>query len=518
MAGSANSDATPHALVVPSVGQGHVVGAMRLSQSLASLGFKVSFIYFSSYHAKLKDSNRLVLPSAELRGDTSHGSGSNSTNTAPTMVGTGAHVVGNSSPTVGLSSSTSGGGHGGGKIFVHVLEDSFEPGDVEKHYFVTAAMKQNLLNLIVKLREQACPPTCLIVDSFVPWIVDVTERASIPRIEFWTSNAMSHRFVCHLAVLYCIFPEKGSPTLWKRDTPLMLSHIPGLPPFSSELLPSQFRFADLSDHFVQFFIQVASCMNSGERILINSLLELEPAAFKSFEAEGIPAYAIGPLPTDVLENKDIGHTECLSWLDLQAESSVIYVAFGSYATLSAEEVQELAMGLEASGSPFLWVIREDSATILKELPQLTHGKGMIISWAPQVQVLRHKAVGGFLSHCGWNSTVESLWAGVPILCCPRMAEQRWNCHYLCNVWGAGLELGRTETGGLERSLVDLGVKALLYNEEGHKARSKAQEIMHLIERTSTDGGESFTNLKKFYEDMRALCSQPSSCSYKSVPT
>ncbi|MCO5586340.1 hypothetical protein L7F22_040279 [Adiantum nelumboides] len=235
-------------------------------------------------------------------------------------------------------------------------------------------------------------------------------------------------------------------------------------------------------------------------------------AFKSFEAEGIPAYAIGPLPTDV-EKEDIGQTECLSWLDLQAESSVIYVAFGSYATLSAEEMQELAMGLEASGSPFLWVIREDSATMKLELPQLfpkgfverTHGKGMIISWAPQVKLLRHKAVGGFVSHCGWNSTVESLGVGVPILCCPRMAEQRWNCHYLCNVWGAGLELGRTETGGLERSLVDLGVKALVYNEEGDKARSKAQEIRHLIERTSKDGGQSFTNLKKFYDDMRALC-------------
>ncbi|MCO5603825.1 hypothetical protein L7F22_057978 [Adiantum nelumboides] len=100
--------------------------------------------------------------------------------------------------------------------------------------------------------------------------------------------------------------------------------------------------------------------------------------------------------------------------------------------------------------------------------------------------------------------------GVPILCCPRFAEQRLNCHYLCNVWDAGLELECTETGGLERSFVDLGVQALLHNEEGHKARSKAQEIMHLIVRTSKDGGQFFTNLKKLYDDMRALCSQPSS--------
>ncbi|MCO5611066.1 hypothetical protein L7F22_065316 [Adiantum nelumboides] len=523
--GSASSDATPHALVVPAHSQGHVAGAMCLSQSLASVNFKVSFIYFSSYHAKLKDSNRLLLPSAELRGDTqsSNGSGSTncsdqSTNTALTVAGNGAHiVVGNSSPATFLSSS----GHGGrGKIFIHVLEDSFEPGDLDRQNFVTPAMKDNLVNLIVELREQAYPPTCLISDSFLPWTVDVTQRVSITRIEFWPSNAMSHRLFFNLGVLYSegIFPEKGSPTLWKRETPLMLTHIQGLPPFSSELLPSEVRFAESSDNFVQFLLQVPSCVKSRERILINSLLELEPAAFKSFEVEGIPAYAIGPLPTYV-NMEDTGQTECLSWLDLQAESSVIYVAFGSIAKLSAEEIQELAMGLEASGGPFLWIIREDSAT-MEELSQLlpkgfaerTHGKGMIISWAPQVKVLGHKAVGGFLSHCGWNSTVESLWAGVPILCCPRFAEQRLNCHYLCNVWGAGLELERTETGGLERSFVDLGVKALLYNEEGHKARSKAQEIMHLLERTSKSGGQSFTSLKKLYDDMRALCSQPSSFS------
>ncbi|MCO5603827.1 hypothetical protein L7F22_057980 [Adiantum nelumboides] len=164
---------------------------------------------------------------------------------------------------------------------------------------------------------------------------------------------MSHRLFFNLGVLYSegIFPEKGSPTLWKRETPLMLTHIPGLPPFSSELLPSEVRFADSSNFFVQFFLQVASCVKPGEKILINSLLELEPAAFKSFEVEGIPAYAIGPLPTDV-RMEDIDQTESISWLDLQAESSVIYVAFGSFATLSAEEIQELVMGLEASGSPF----------------------------------------------------------------------------------------------------------------------------------------------------------------------
>ncbi|MCO5571235.1 hypothetical protein L7F22_024971 [Adiantum nelumboides] len=514
-----SSDATPHALVVPSSGQGHVVGAMLLSQSLAALGFKVSFIYFSSYHARLKERNRLVLPSLELRGDlllTSNcrGDGSSDNASSHRITTTALTMVSNDIEVRNTSSAmASNGRSGGGKIFLHVVEDGFAPGDIDKHFFVTAAMKENLFNLIVELREQVHPPTCLISDSFIPWTLEVTQRAGIPRIELWTSNAMAHLLISHLTILYSegIFPEKGSPTQWMRETPLMLSHIPGLPPFSSELTPKDLRFADSSNFFVQFCHKIASCVKSGERLLINSLLELEPAAFKAYEVQGVSVYAIGPLPTQTT-TEDNDQTECLSWLDLQAESSVVYVAFGSSAKFSVEEIQELAVGLEASGSAFLWVIREDSVK-MEELPEVlpegflerTNGKGMIIGWAPQVKVLAHKAVGGFLSHCGWNSTVESLWAGVPILCCPRFAEQRVNCHYLCNVWGAGLELRRTETGGLDRSFVQLGVKALLQSEEGHKTRSKAREIMHIIEKTSQQGGQSFTNLQRLYDDMRALC-------------
>ncbi|KAI5075598.1 hypothetical protein GOP47_0010011 [Adiantum capillus-veneris] len=171
--------------------------------------------------------------------------------------------------------------------------------------------------------------------------------------------------VSNLEVLYSdgIFPEKGSPTQWKSETPLMLTHIPGLPPFSSELVSQELRFAGSSNQFVQFVLEVASCAKSRERVLINSLLELEPDAFKSLEAQGITSYAIGPLRTGQTKTEDNALTECLSWRDSQAESSVIYVAFGSFAKLSIEEIQELAVGLEASGSPFLWVIREDALTM-----------------------------------------------------------------------------------------------------------------------------------------------------------
>ncbi|KAH7291313.1 hypothetical protein KP509_29G011600 [Ceratopteris richardii] len=172
------------------------------------------------------------------------------------------------------------------------------------------------------------------------------------------------------------------------------------------------------------------------------------------------------------------------------------------------------MGLEGSGCPFLWVIREDShkqrklAQILPEgFLDRTKERGLIISWAPQVEVLAHRAVGGFLSHCGWNSTLESLGAGVSMLCCPRFAEQRLNCYYICEKWGAGVEMMRTDTGGLERTHVETGIKALLHGEGSLKARDNAQRIMALTKTAHEEGGQSVANLRRFYDEMKALGSK-----------
>ncbi|KAI5074923.1 hypothetical protein GOP47_0010884 [Adiantum capillus-veneris] len=507
---SSSRDCTPHALVVPYSAPhgstGHVVGSMLLAQSLADHGFKVNFVLFSTYYAKLKEMGTLLpLPISEASFQSSmrsvHGDGS------PGSVGGTMYISTNCSD-----------GHGNRRnVYIHVVEDNLTPHDIHKFFYVNPTMKENLYQLIVELQEQGFPLTCLVSDSFVPWTLPVAQRAGIPRVEFWTTNAMAHLLYCNIAPLYTdgVFPIKESQTPGKGEPPLMLSHIQGLPPFSAELIPGDLRFVDSSDYFVQFFIQVASCVKYGERILVHSMSELEPTAFESFKIQGIPAYAIGPLPCHT-KKQETTQTDCMPWLDLQAELSVIYVAFGSFARFSVKDMQELAMGLEASESPFLWVILED-AYRREELPQVlpdgflerTRGKGLIVSWAPQVEVLAHKAVGGFLSHCGWNSTLESMWEGIPMLCCPHYAEQRLNCHYICDLWRAGLELGRADTGQIERSFVKLGVKALLQEEEGIKARSKAQEIMQLARKTSQQGGHSFTNLQKFYDDMRVLCSKHS---------
>lgn len=496
--------ANPHALVVPASGQGHVNGSLQLASALVPIGFHVHFVYFSSEYATLQARKRLVLPDSVL--------------------------AAGSTPATSFTT----GENGRGSICIHVLDDDYAPSNIHKIF----AMKENLFNLILELREQGTPPTCLISDTFLTWTLHVAERAGIPRIDYCTTNALSYILTYSAPLLFSrgIFPEKGSLTQWKRETPLMLDHIPGMPPLSSELYGNVIRFTDASHPTVSFCNEVSSCAKNVERILIHTMSELEPDAFQAFKALGLSAYAIGPLlhhtkkqegstASSQAKEKLGEHSvsqlneevDGISWLNMQEKSSVIYVAFGSIASFSVEEIQELAFGLEASGNPFLWVIRKDSHDGA-ELPQvLSDGflerisaKGMIISWAPQMEVLAHKAVGGFLTHCGWNSTLESLWEGVPMLSCPLMYDQRVNSRYICDVWGVGLELGRTETGSIERRYVELGVKALMQEEEGLRARGKAQEVMQLARKTCQKEGQSYSNLQKFYEDMKILCSKPSS--------
>ncbi|KAI5083521.1 hypothetical protein GOP47_0003264 [Adiantum capillus-veneris] len=486
----------PHALVVPALPHSHSLSAMRVARQLLAVGFDVSFIYFSSRPPPKLDTNTI----ASCSQDAAY---------MPLAIDAGIHTF--------------------------ILADGIPPQHLAKPFFSTPAMSDNLLHLILHLREQGRPPTCVVAHSFVPWTALVAQQLGIPRIEFWTSNALSYLLNLNVSAL-CqanIFPEKGNgPPDWKSESPVMLDCIPCLPPVSAELFPAPIRFDPEPSPFRALFKELCSSAKLSDRILVNTVSELEPDAFRGLQAMGIPVRAMaGPLldydikvpkgpqeqghnpgitaheangnsSSHVLEtSKEDTSDSCLLWLDTQAESSVIYVAFGTVAKLSAEDVEELAMGLEASGHPFLWALRDDAHV----KPGL-RGKGMVTSWAPQVKVLAHKAVGGFVTHCGWNSSIECLWEGVPMLGCPQLGDQRSNMWCMRELWGTGLEMKRTTSGGLQKAYVEAGVKALLEGEEGRTARKRAEEMKQVVRAACREDGESFRNMRQLYDDMKALIS------------
>ncbi|KAH7294231.1 hypothetical protein KP509_28G061900 [Ceratopteris richardii] len=185
-------------------------------------------------------------------------------------------------------------------------------------------------------------------------------------------------------------------------------------------------------------------------ILGNFIRELEASALSEIPPHFKHPTMVGPiLPVNVLQRTSTKEDTCLHWLNAQKPKSVLYVSLGSVATVKKDQLQELALGLGAAGLATLWVVREDltgeKGTSLPEgFLQRTQERIRIVSWSPQLLVLSHGAVGGFLTHCGWNSIIEALSMSVPLLAWPQLGDQYMNAEVSVTKWGAGLKLNNFE--------------------------------------------------------------------------
>ncbi|KAJ0973882.1 hypothetical protein J5N97_015847 [Dioscorea zingiberensis] len=219
--------------------------------------------------------------------------------------------------------------------------------------------------------------------------------------------------------------------------------------------------------------------------------------------------AVGPLLSGQRFGKPAGlfwsaDTTCKAWLDEQDVNSVIYVAFGSWATVDERQFQELALGLELTGRPFLWVVRPDFTgkaiiDLLKGLEDRIGGRGMVVRWSPQQEVLAHPAVSCFMSHCGWNSTMEGVSNGVPFLCWPYFGDQHLNQTYICDVWKTGLKMIPDENNMITKEQIRGKVEELLGDGEMKK---RALAMKEIATKGIEKGGSSFENFNTFISAMQ----------------
>jgi hypothetical protein len=234
--------------------------------------------------------------------------------------------------------------------------------------------------------------------------------------------------------------------------------------------------------------------------------------FHAIESEALAllpkaALAIGPLeapPSNSASQLWPEDPACLDWLDAQAPGSVVYVAFGSFTVFDTARLQELADGLALTGCPFLWVVRPNFANGVHEgwLDQFRRrvgDKGLVVGWAPQQRVLSHPSVACFISHCGWNSTMEGVRHGVPFLCWPYFADQFLNQNYICDVWGTGLRIDADERGIFTKEEIRDKVDQLL-GDDGIRAR--ALSLKRAACESISDDGSSQQDLLKFVNLLR----------------
>uniref|UniRef100_A0A0E0IPZ3 Glycosyltransferase n=1 Tax=Oryza nivara TaxID=4536 RepID=A0A0E0IPZ3_ORYNI len=276
-------------------------------------------------------------------------------------------------------------------------------------------------------------------------------------------------------------------------------------------------------------------MMEGKGVLVNSFDWLEPKALKALAAGVcVPdkpnprVYCIGPL-VDAGNKVGISGAErhpCLVWLDAQPRRSVVFLCFGSQGAFPAAQLKEIARGLESSGHRFLWVVRsppeEQTTSPEPDLERLlpagflerTKDTGMVVkNWAPQAEVVQHEAVGVFVTHCGWNSTLEAIMSALPMICWPLYAEQAMNKVIMVEEMRIAVSLDGYEEGGLVKAEeVEAKVRLVMETEEGRKLREKLVETRDMALDAVKEGGSSEVAFDEFMRDLEKSSLENGVCS------
>ncbi|CAL9170727.1 unnamed protein product [Musa hybrid cultivar] len=379
------------------------------------------------------------------------------------------------------------------------------PSDARIETIISVAASRSLAHLRDALSglKSSANLVALVVDLFGTDYFTVALELCLPRYLFFPSNLLTLSLIFHL-------PELDATTTCEyRDLSEPL-RLPGCVPIPGRDLLHPIQ--DRSNDAYRWVVHHARRYREAEGILVNSFDAIEPEAAKVLrepEPGRPPVYLVGPLTQCWNPKATDERAECLRWLDQQPPGSVLFVSFGSGGTLTTAQTAELALGLELSGQRFLWVVRSPSdgenaseayfSVRSKNDPfgflpagfvQRTREVGLLVpSWAPQVAVLKHAATGGFLSHCGWNSTLESVLAGVAMVAWPLFAEQRQNAVMLTE--GARIALrprGAAEGGLVPREEVAQAVRELMEGEEGKAARQRVAELRKAATSGLEEGG------------------------------
>ncbi|CAI9753927.1 unnamed protein product [Fraxinus pennsylvanica] len=292
------------------------------------------------------------------------------------------------------------------------------------------------------------------------------------------------------------------------DSPFLIPDFPQLKLTRNDFDPP-FCEIEPTGEWVDFMAEQILAKVKSHGLIVNSFNELESSYVDYWNKKmGPKAWCVGPLclgkpPSTAALEKPL----YIQWLDDKSEKSetVLYVSFGTQAEVSEEQLHEIAKGLEKSHVSFLWVLRSKGLEILKGFEERVKTRGLIMKeWVDQMEILNHNAIKGFLSHCGWNSVIESLSANVPILAFPMMAEQHLNARLVAEEIGVGLRI--TPSSGSVRGFVaaeevEQMVKELMEGEKGKAVKRKVEEIKDTACAATEDGGSSWHTLNFLIDDV-----------------
>ncbi|CAI0557423.1 unnamed protein product [Linum tenue] len=366
-----------------------------------------------------------------------------------------------------------------------------------------------------KLLEQD-RPDCLVADMLFPWATESAAKFGIPRLIFHGTSFFA------LAAGDAVATHEPQNRVSSDDESFVIPGLPDEVRFTRRQLPSR---QTTGNNTLKFFKRVGESSSECFGTVVNSFYELEPAYADHYRRVlGRRSWHVGPVSLCNADDRavrgkeaTIGRDECLKWLDSKEPNTVVYVSFGSIVKFSAEQMREIAIGIEASECQFIWVVREchqedDGNNWLPEgFEDRTSGRGMIIrGWAPQVLILDHAAIGALVTHYGWNSTLEGITAGLPMVTWPVMADQFYNEKLVTEVVRIGVSVGGREWsvdggGTVGHAAVESALRRVMSREveEVMGMHRRAKALGEMARKAVEEGGSSYFDLSALIEELRS---------------
>nr|XP_043606826.1 7-deoxyloganetin glucosyltransferase-like [Erigeron canadensis] len=463
----------PHAVCIPAPAQGHINPMLKVAKILHSKGFDITFINTEFNHRRLVKS----LGSDAL--------------------------------------------HGFPFFRFETIPDGLPPPENEDVTQDVAPTLKSLhetglgpfKSILAKVSASYSPVTCIVADFLMGFTLPAAQELNIPGILFWTAGLGS--LICYdqypNLIEKGLMPLKDPSYLQNGYLDTTIDFIPTMSGIRLKDIPPFVRIIYPGDEFmVGFAATELARAKTASGIIFNTFDELDYDVLDMLSSMYPFCYAIGPL--NLMENNIVDKSlasiksnlwkeehECLKWLNTKEPLSVIYVNFGSITVMTPQQLVEFCWGLAKSNHPFLWIIRpdlviSDSAMLPPEFLIETKGRGFLASWCPQEEVLSHPSIGGFLTHSGWNSTIESITNGVPMICWPFFADQQPNCWWSCNKWGVAMEIDNNVKSDEVLKLVI----ELMDGEKGNDMRKNVTNWKNKAHEACVyPSGSSMVNLGKF---------------------
>uniref|UniRef100_A0ACD5VL27 Uncharacterized protein n=1 Tax=Avena sativa TaxID=4498 RepID=A0ACD5VL27_AVESA len=316
-----------------------------------------------------------------------------------------------------------------------------------------------------------------------------------------------------------VLPADASATDDGSDSFLIRNYIPGLKSIRlTDLEPTHSNKTPMRDLILGSYAHV----RKAQCVIFTSFHELESNTIDSLKRDlPYPVFSVGPcipfmalqehtastLTQDDNQEEEKQGGSYMAWLDAQPANSVLYVSLGSFLSVSSAQLDEIAIGLAQSNVRFLWVLRDACSHNVQDL--VRGSDCVIIPWCDQLKVLCHPSVGGFFTHCGMNSTLEALYAGVPMLALPIALDQPINCRLIVDEWMVGYNLKEKirPDGIIGRVEISEAVKRLMNCGDGEGIRMRAS-MMKDVSRGATEvGGSSYNDITSFIDYISQLNNQ-----------